>query len=160
MKSVDLKLAKDAIQVNLPDNVDILSMSLPEPIDDPEDAIERALVNSIDSPGLERVIKNKLSTKSDASAVISISDNTRPVPYAGPEGILWPIVKRLLENGIKRDKILVLVGVGTHRALEEDELRKMLDPRIFEADVPIHNHDCHNGENLVSLGTTSLTRYD
>ncbi len=76
MKSVGLKLAKDAIQVNLPDNVDILSMSLPEPIGDPEEAIERALVSSIDSPGLDRVIKNKIGAKPDASAVISISENS------------------------------------------------------------------------------------
>ena len=84
MKSADLKLAKDAIQVNLPDNVDNLSMSLPDPLGDPEEAIERVLVNSIDSPDLDSVKKNKLSAKPEASAVISISDNTRPVPYTGP----------------------------------------------------------------------------
>jgi len=154
MKSVDLKLDKDSIQLNLPDNADILAMSLPEPVGDPEKAIEKALVNSIDSPGLDTIIKNRLNAKPDASAVISISDNTRPVPYTGPEGILWPIVKRLLDHGMKREKVLVLIGVGTHRALEENELRKMLDPRIFEAGVPIHNHDCRDREGLVSLGTT------
>ncbi len=155
MKSVDLKLDRNAtIKANLPDNVDVISMSLPEPIGDPEKAIEEALLNSIESPGLDSIIEKKLDTKPDASAVISISDNTRPVPYTGPEGILWPIVKRLLDHGVRREKILVLVGVGTHRALAEDEQRKMLDPRIFDSGIPIRNHDSRNRDGLVSLGNT------
>jgi nickel-dependent lactate racemase len=154
MKSVEAKLGKEVLKLNLPDATDILSMSTPTVIEDPVDAIQQALDRSIESPGLDEVIKEKLKAAPDAKAVISISDNTRPVPYTGKEGILWPIIERLLKNGVDRKRILVLVGVGTHRALQEVELEQMLDPRIFEAGIPIKNHDCRNQDGLVHVGTT------
>ena len=88
------------------------------------------------------------------TACIVISDSTRPVPYKGDSGILWPLVKILLDCGLNARNILVLVATGTHRGQTADELKSMLDPRVFEAGVAIENHDCHNTENLTRLGKT------
>ena len=96
----------------------------------------------------------KLRSNKHMNAVVVISDNTRPVPYKGPEGILWPIIQRLMECGIPPEKILILVATGTHRALTEAELREMLDPRIFTYRIPIKSHDASDQGNLEFLGTT------
>jgi len=96
------------------------------------------------------------SPKNDASpnAVIVISDNTRPVPYTGEQGILWPLVRILIDEGVRGEDITVLVATGTHRALTDDEINRMIDPRVLEAGVKLINHDCKDQNHLQFLGTT------
>ena len=84
-----------------------------------------------------------------------ILDNTRPVPYSEESGILWPLVEILIQKGLKANNILVLVATGLHREQTKEELKSMLDPRIFKAGIRIENHDCHNTDNLSYLGKTS-----
>ncbi|HUV07242.1 MAG TPA: nickel-dependent lactate racemase [Spirochaetia bacterium] len=155
MKTVTLKLSSDnPIEVRLPDTTDVLSMSIPTPLADPDQAVEEALSHSIQSPSLREIVLKKLEQKPRARGIIVISDNTRPVPYKGKGGILWPVVKTMLDAGMSREQILVIVATGTHRALSEAELKEMLDPRVFEAGIPIKNHDCLDSAGLVFLGTT------
>jgi transcriptional regulator with XRE-family HTH domain len=108
-----------------------------------------ALENSINSPGRE-----KLKTEPDFRTVIVVSDNTRPVPYRGESGILWPVVERLLRQGIAPQQIAILVATGTHRAMTEAELKQMLEPAIFELGIAVFNHNCHDESNLAYLGET------
>ncbi len=154
MKTGVIQFGTESVKLNLPDFTDIFTMSTPEPLRNPVLAIEKALMNSIGSPGLDTIIQEKLAQKPDARAVVVISDNTRPVPYRGEEGILWPIIEKLLHHGFTNNRILILVANGTHRSLTESELRAMIDPRIFEADIPIENHDCQDTANLIYLGET------
>lgn len=151
---VKMNFGTETVEVSLPEKTKVLSMSTPRPLTDPAAAVRDALNNSLGSPGLDRIIEEKLRVKPDARAVVVISDNTRPVPYRGDKGILWPVVERLLAHNISKERILILVATGTHRLLSEEELREMLDPRIFEAEIPIKNHDCRDEENLVYLGET------
>jgi nickel-dependent lactate racemase len=127
-----------------------------KPLADPADAIEHALKNSIGSPGLSSIIKSKLEEKPTCKAVVVISDHTRPVPYRGEYGILWPVVRKLLEGGVRRENILVLVATGTHHAVSVRQLGEMLDPRIQELGIETLNHDCHAMEGLVYLGKASF----
>ncbi len=147
-----LKCGKD-FKINLPDEVDVLSMKIPVPLKDPEDAILNSLNEPISSPGLDKIIKDKIEKKIDSKAVVVISDNTRPVPYKGKSGILLPVIKKLLKNGVDKDNILILVATGTHRALSANELKEMINPQVFEIGIEIKNHNCKN--NLVNLGKTS-----
>jgi len=87
---------------------------------------------------------------------VVISDNTRPVPYRGEGGILWPVLRRLLDSGLPPGRILVLVATGTHAPLPERELARLLDPRVFEAGIQIRNHDARDPDELVALGRTSM----
>ena len=155
MKRISIKLGKEIVEVNLPDNTEILSTEQPKPLRNPDFFIQKALKNSIGSPGLDKIIEQKLKKNPQAKAVIVISDNTRPVPYKGKAGILWPIIEKLLAKNISNERILILVATGTHRPLSEKELREMLDPRVFDYKIPIKNHDCRDKNNLVYLDKTS-----
>ena len=155
MKKVSIQLKKEMVEVNLPDNTDILSITPPKLLDNPAFSIQKALINSIGSPGLDQIIEQKIKKYPQSKAVIVISDNTRPVPYKGKAGILWPIIKRLLDTNIPHNRILILVATDTHRPLSEEELREMLDSRIFDHGITIKNHHCRDKNHLVYLGKTS-----
>jgi nickel-dependent lactate racemase len=155
MKTVTMKFGAELLKIELPDQTDVLSMATAEPLANPADAIQTALNHPIGTPGLDQIIKSKLQIKPDARAVVVISDNTRPVPYSGEPGILWPVIQKLLEHGFTREQILILVANGTHRALSEQDLRNMLDKRIFEYGIAVKNHNCRDKGNLVYLGETT-----
>ena len=155
MKKISIKLGKEMVEVNLPDNTEILSTEQPKSLSNPAFFVQEALINSIGSPNLNQIIEQKLKKNPLAKVVIVISDNTRPVPYKGKAGILWPIIERLLAKNIPNDRILILVATGTHRPLSEKELREMLDPRVFDYRIPIKNHHCRDKNNLAFLGKTS-----
>ena len=155
MKRISIKLGKEVVEVNLPDNTEILSTEKPKPLSNPSFFIQKALIDSISSLSLDQIVEQKLRKNPQAKAVIVISDNTRPVPYKGKTGILWPIIEKLLAKNISNDRILILVATGTHRPLSEKELREMLDPRLFDYKIPIKNHHCRDQNNLAYLGKTS-----
>jgi SAM-dependent methyltransferase len=154
MKHVSMKLGAERIAVPLPDRTEVLAMATPEPLADPAAAVAAALEHSSGAPGLDRLIRQKLAAKPDLRAAVVVSDNTRPVPYRGEAGILWPILRNLLDRGVAAERIVVIVANGTHRSLNPDELRAMLDPRVFEAGIPVVNHDCFDRESLEYLGET------
>ena len=155
MKRISIKLGEEMVEVNLPDNTEILSTEQPKPLSNPAFFIQKALIDSISSPSLDQIIEQKLKKNPEAKVVVVISDNTRPVPYKGKAGILWPIIEKLLAKNISNDHILILVATGTHRPLSEKELIEMLDPRVFDHRIPIKNHNCRDKNNLVYLGETS-----
>jgi nickel-dependent lactate racemase len=125
------------------------------PLADPSGEVERALDRPLGTAPLAELSRRRLAADPQARAVVVISDNTRPVPYRGEGGILWPVLHRLLEAGFAPARILLLVATGTHRALSETELRRMLDPRVFERGIPILNHEARYRAGLEALGTTS-----
>ncbi|MBB6480085.1 nickel-dependent lactate racemase [Spirochaeta isovalerica] len=140
--------------LKLPEGTDILTMPHPESAVNPRQMVADALENPIGSPQLEQIIASKSGRAEELTACIVISDSTRPVPYKGEAGILYPLVEKLMNSGVPASGILVLVATGTHRGQTDSELRDMLDPRLFELPVRVENHDCHNEENLSFLGKT------
>jgi len=155
MKRISIKLGKEMVEVNLPNNTEILSTNQPKPLSNPAFYIQKALIDSISSPGIDQIIEQKLKKNPQANVVVVISDNTRPVPYKGKAGILWPIIEKLLAKNISNNRILILIATGTHRPLSEKELKEMLDPRVFDYRIPIKNHNCRDKSNLAYLGKTS-----
>lgn len=154
MKTVNIPFGSEQANIRLPDETEILSMPSPQPLADPAAAIQHALTHSIGSPGLETIIKEKLRAKPNSTAVIVLSDQTRPVPYSGANGILVPIVETLRRRGIPQERLLILIATGTHHTLTQAELERLLDPRIFEMGIPITSHDCRDKANLMYLGRT------
>jgi len=139
----------------VPDHVKTVAMNPPNRISDAKQVIAQALAHPIASRSFIEIAKEKLALRpSDAQAVILVSDNTRPVPYKGEEGILLPLVEALLDCGYAADHILVLIATGTHRDMTKSEIADMIDPKVFELGITIINHNCHDAKNLVSLGKT------
>jgi nickel-dependent lactate racemase len=155
MQRIQIPFADQLLALELPAGTEVLSMAEVQPLPDPAAAIERALDEPIDAPPLDELARRRLQANPGARAVVVISDNTRPVPYRGEEGILWPVLRRLLAAGFPPASILVLVATGTHRPLTEAELRRLLDPRVFEQGIPILNHEANDRAELEHLGRTS-----
>jgi len=156
MKEEILDFGRLNFTINLPDYTDVLPMGKAAPFTEPKVKIRKAIKNPIDCLPLKDLVRQKLKVNPRAKAVVVISDETRPVPYSGESGILFPVVEEIINSGFPPSQILILVATGTHRPMRDDELRRILDPRIFELRIQILSHDCRNTKDLVSVGKTEL----
>ncbi|TKJ29029.1 hypothetical protein CEE39_09560 [bacterium (candidate division B38) B3_B38] len=156
MKKGLLDFGRLKVSVNLPDYAEILSMGEAKLLKDTAAAeLCRKLQAPSGCPPLEAIMRQKLQSNPRARAVLVVSDNTRPVPYSGENGILLPVVEALIRGGLSPSQLFLLVATGTHRPMREEELRAMIDPRILELEIAVLNHNCRDAEELVFLGTTS-----
>jgi len=149
LKTIALPFGSSHIEVDVPANSDVLSAGTVKTLPDPAAAVYDLLQNPTGTASLP-----ELAQGCD-NAVVVVSDNTRPVPYGGPKGILPPIVKTLKANSVKNIKILV--GCGTHRAMAEPELRAMLGDSAFQDGVEVINHVSTDEATLRSIGRTDRT---
>jgi nickel-dependent lactate racemase len=156
MKEVILNLGHSSFPIKVPDHTEVFPMGKALPLSRHEEKIRNALANPIDSPPLRTLVSQKLKANPEAKAVVVISDNTRPVPYMGESGILFPLIDEMIKAGIPPSRIRLLVSTGTHRPMNEEELREMLDSRIFTLGLEIINHDSRNSSDMVSVGKTEL----
>jgi nickel-dependent lactate racemase len=154
MKAHRLLFGGRTLRLELPEWVDVLTMGEVEPLADPPAAIRRALAEPIGTESLSTLAGRVRAAHPEGRAVVVVSDHTRPVPYKGESGILWPVVQTLLEAGFAPSGILVLVATGTHAPLSEAQLRGLFDSRVFEARVRVQSHDARDTDMLVPLGTT------
>jgi nickel-dependent lactate racemase len=108
-------------------------------------AVAQALAAPVGVPPLREAARGK------RSACILICDITRPVP----NGLfLGPLVRTLLDAGLPRAGITVLVATGLHRANEGEELRELVgDPWVLDT-VTVANHDATVDRDHVLLGRT------
>lgn len=150
--TTSFELGNKKFDVNLPDETHILRMKGAETVSNPAAAIRESLDNPIGTDSFSSIVRKKLKEDPDGEAVIVISDNTRPVPYKGEQGILMPLIRDLIKEGAKPEKITVLCANGTHIPLSDEIFRTMIDPEVYELGVKIVNHDCLDEDNLKSLG--------
>lgn len=163
ISSMKLKIeyGEGFIEADCERKVDVRGMAgNPEAIPLPE-GIMHALENPIHAPSLLAIGKQKIADNADAQAVIVVSDNTRPVPYRTvPErqqyGIMAPAIRTLLAAGFTQPQITVVIGAGSHRNMEPDEIEAMLGLKASGlGEVNVTNHEYDNDEHLIYLGTTS-----
>lgn len=153
MRSVEIEFGESTCEISVPDNTAVLTLPAVEALADAAAALQQGLQEPIGCAALSEVVRRKAAVASNPTAVIVISDNTRPVPYLGSEGILQPILDVLRREGVA--DIVVLAATGTHRGLTESEFRGMLPPGAFAADVQVVNHDCTDRESLRRIGRTA-----
>ena len=120
-----------------------------EPVADVRECVIEAIENPIGSPRIEEIARGK------RDAVIISDDYTRQTPV----DVIIPVLeKRLRAAGVER--IRILVALGTHRAMTEDEKLGRFGEEICSR-FEIINHDYRNDAMLVDLGTTSRgTRFE
>ncbi len=153
MKHVDIEFGSVSFGLRVPERADVLSLPDVAALKNPACAIRLALANPIGNESLRVMAQRACAERVDTHAVIVVSDNTRPVPYKGEDGIIDPILEVLRGSGVARTTILV--ATGTHRALDNSELKTLLPPSAFQDDVRIINHVCTNDASLRNIGTTS-----
>jgi len=148
MNTLDLTLdyGRTGLPVRLPADrvVGNLEIRAVEPLADPEAAVAAALLAPIGSPPLSDVARGR------GDACILVCDITRPVPNAV---ILRPMLRTLLEAGIPREKVLILVATGLHRPSTEEERVEMLSSEIAE-NYRVEDHHGTILEEHTYLGTT------
>ncbi|MDH4219620.1 MAG: nickel-dependent lactate racemase [Candidatus Aminicenantes bacterium] len=156
MRDLLFDLGHKKFPVKVPDFSDILRMGNVSAIPNPEAEIYRSLRSPIKSPPLREIVRKKHRSNPKAEAVIVISDNTRPVPYSGKEGILFPILDEMIQAGLAPHRIRLLVATGTHRTMDDGEVKEMLDPRVIALNLPIINHDSRNKSDMMKVGHTEF----
>jgi nickel-dependent lactate racemase len=152
-KKVSVEFGRNILEISVPGNCAELSMKEVPILPNPQEAIEEAFVNPINSPPLEEIIRRKGKPSGEMSVSIAVSDITRPVPYKGETGILRPLLRRLESSGIKKENIKIIVATGMHRASTDEEKIEMYGEEVVEQ-YTILDHDCENHALLESIGKT------
>lgn len=144
---VSVRYGRTHLEVEVPDE-NLLAMCHLHPVpplDDPQAVLEEALDKPIGTPPLREIARGR------ESACVVVCDKTRPVPNSL---ILPPLLRRLEEAGIPRDRITILVATGTHRPNLGEELVEMLGGFVVD-NYRIDNHIATDLDSHADLGWTS-----
>ncbi len=153
MQRVELEYGRTTIGVRLPDSAVVRSLPDVPPLVEPRGAILAALERPMNSLPLAALVRQRRKAAGpECSAVIVVSDNTRPVPYRGEQSLLLPLVEILRREQISR--IRILVAAGTHRRLSPVELETFLPVSLLEGSVEILQHDGRDPASLRCIGRT------
>jgi nickel-dependent lactate racemase len=143
---INLAYGRNGLPVDLPESVEVLAPHFVPGLSNEAESLLEAFHQPIGTLPLADLVKP------GDSVVVVHTDITRATPN---DRILPVLISELESAGIDRDDITLLNGLGTHRPQTEAELRVMLGDQIFE-NYRCLQHDCHDDENLVSLGKTHI----
>ena len=102
----------------------------------------------LDNPIGTRPLRDSVS--SNHTVAILVEDLTRTSPK---KIILQCLLASLKQMGVGSDHIRIVMALGTHRGLSEEELSTAFGPDIVR-DYTFINHDC-NAKDLVAIGRLS-----
>ena len=153
MKIFELEFGCEKLRLRFPPHADILTLPKTVPLPNPAQTIHQSLQKPLGAPPLAEVVRRKIGKQKKTSAAIVVSDNTRPVPYRGAQGVLEPLLHVLRAEHV--DDIEIIVATGTHRPMTEIELRKMLPAAAFSHGVHVTNHRCTDTGELRHIGRTA-----
>jgi len=91
----------------------------------------------INSPIRSAPLKERISP-ADRVAIL-IEDQTR---YSPKKSILGALLKEMEEAGISRERIEVILALGTHRELSTEEMGAVYGEDLVKT-YPFFNHNCH-----------------
>lgn len=109
------------------------------------DATQEALENPIGSKKLRCIVKN-----GDKVCII-LPDRTRPIPV---RDLLKPVIQELHNGGVKKEDIILIFALGTHRPMDRIEMENIVGKDIYNKYKCI-NHDWKDEKKLVHLSYTS-----
>ncbi|MHA1793555.1 MAG: nickel-dependent lactate racemase [Promethearchaeota archaeon] len=152
---VKVAYGKSGIDVEIPDSlrVDIFKPKSIKGLENPIGAVKSSIKNPIGAPALREIVKEKCThvKKEEIKACIVISDHTRPIPS---KYILPPVIEELLDSGLLKENISILVATGLHRKSTMEELKNILGEKILK-NYKVIIHEANDDESLVHLGTSS-----
>lgn len=150
-ETVHLRYGTSGLDVHLPSRAQptfIGKRALPK-LRDQNAAVRQALERPVAAPPYRELARGR------RSACILICDITRPVPN---RLFLRPLIEGLLDGGVPRERITVLVATGLHRPNEGAELAEVVgDPWVFET-VRVENHFARDDSAHLDLGFTPTLR--
>lgn len=144
---VHLAYGESGLDVELPDSTVVLDPQQLPGLPEPEAAVAEAVSEPLGSPPLRDLVRQ------GNSVAVVVSDVTRPVPN---HLILPPILDTIHTAGIPRDRVVIVIATGMHRASTPDELQRVLGPEIAGS-YQVLNHDARDEASLAPLTTTAPT---
>ena len=106
---------KTAVTVNERNLIQVLQPNEIEAGDE-EGEIICAMQHPIERPTLNEIVSARKASKKDLTAVIIVSDVTRPTPT---KKLLPYVLADLHKGGIPEDSVTILFALGIHRPLAE-----------------------------------------
>ena len=106
MTSIKLKCKNINVSLDLPEGTDIRVLAEAPVLTDTSAAVTDSLEAPIASEPLDELARGC------RSASVVVSDNTRPVPYKGPNGILTPIIETLKNSELEWHRKMYLEDLG------------------------------------------------
>lgn len=148
LKTFCFQYGSQTIEVSIPEEkiINDIRGTEVEAIADIPGAVRKILRDPIGSPPLQRIVST-----GDKVAVV-IGDITRA--YVQFDKILPALFDELNLAGVSDRDIFVVVALGAHRVNTDEEIRLLCGAEICQR-VAIYQHDAHDQENLVYVGTTS-----
>jgi nickel-dependent lactate racemase len=141
---VVLPYGKDRIEFKVDDKrlLGIISPVEMAPSSDPELEIRLSLRNPIESPTLEGLFPR------GKTIAIAVDDITRVTPTR----VLLPRILRSLEEaGARKDDIKIIIALGTHRRMTDQELKEKYGAEVVE-EYELVSHAFDNESELAYLG--------
>ena len=152
-KKIKVEFGEALLDISVPPNCETLQMKKMPRLAHSKEEIANALNNPIGSPSLDEIIRSKGKPAEELTVCITVSDITRPVPYKGENGILPPLVEIIEKAGVKREKIVIVIGNGMHRPSTEAERLQMYGQDIVD-NYRIVDHNSEDWSSLVLAAHT------
>jgi hypothetical protein len=146
-KTLTLPWGKEEISLALPDDwhlAGILDPSTFPGVRGAMDHVRLGLMEPIGSPCLGDL------ARAGMRVAVVIDDLSRPTPVGR---ILPGVLEELAQGGVRWEDITLVVALGLHRPMEEDEFDERVGGVGLEG-LRWENHDCDDPERLTFLGTT------
>jgi len=147
------------VKIDVPEQTVVPVVPDPPLLREPAGEVRKALNNPIGSEPLSDLAKRVRNEK----VVIAFDDQTRP---AIPRRIFISEVANILNKaGVKDENIYLLSGNGNHCKWTDNGFRDYLGDEIYNRFRPlgsasrILNHDCHDPDHLIYMGTSELGDY-
>lgn len=113
----------------------------------------------LDDEALRERIRNPIGalplreiSKGAGRVLIVTDDNTRHTPL---HRVVPIILEELAEAGVSDSSVRILIGLGTHRAMTDEEIRRKFGDDLA-ARFEILNHEWKNLAGMTSLGKSAL----
>ncbi|MBN2122668.1 MAG: DUF2088 domain-containing protein [Deltaproteobacteria bacterium] len=137
-------VGKNATGFSMPEGWELLPCRLP-PDKGPSDlSIRRMTENALSSPPADPDWGSVLT--SGSKVTIITDDIARPTPS---REMLPALLDTLLEKGLRKESVDIVVGLGTHKPMEEAVLQEKIGEDILRA-FRVTQHDCQ-AEDLVPV---------
>jgi nickel-dependent lactate racemase len=147
-KQISLPYGHSTLTVNVPEEqlAWVLSPNEVSALEDVDGAARRALRHPLGCAPLAEMVRGKAE-----DVVVLVDDGTRPTP----QHLLLPaVLDELNAAGVPDEQITLLIALGTHRPLTEDEMRARYGASVVER-VRVENLDNHNPDAFVDFETTA-----
>src|SRR3990170_7442783 len=150
---VTLAYGEHGLEVELPDSAVVLEPKRVAGLPDPQRAVAEAIERPLGAPPLRETVYagDGSASLTTGRVAIVVSDITRPVPN---RLILPPLLEVVHAAGVPRERVVIVIGTGMHRASTPEEIERILGPEIASS-YEVVDHDARDKDTLKYVTTTA-----